>query len=80
MKPPSAGLNRSPDTLISLAPPPILNSISVSGVPEHKVWFGTEGSAPAYTSVDAGTTVISICWVSPAHILVFAPSVVTVNV
>ena len=72
-------VNRVPDTLTSLAPPPILNSISVSGVPEHTVWLGTEGSAPAYTSVEAGTTSISICWVTPAHGLVFGPSVVTTN-
>ena len=72
-------VNKVPVRLTSLAPPPILNSISVSGVPEHTIWFGTDGSAPAYTIVEAGVTVISICSVTPAHGLVLAPSVVTVN-
>ena len=42
-----AGLNKSPDKFTSLAPPPIRNSILVNGVPEHTIWFGVEGSAPA---------------------------------
>ena len=35
VKPPA--VNRVPVIFTSLAPPPILNSMSVSGVPEHTV-------------------------------------------
>ena len=62
-----------------LAPPPIVNSISLILVPAQTIWFNADGSGPVNDRDDGGTTVISTCCVTFVQELVLVPPVVTVN-